>query len=157
MVVPADFLYWYVFPVVRSVGMVIDALLLNLLLTISANGIVAALLYKYNYADCLNFVRNMYTWWTLVQLILLVRLDGIDWSTIEINEEEMQYSEQNNDSNYPQSLPKDKVELTNRDMNDVISPRYNRIGSHERNSFWSMRKRMVNLQSIIAKQKLMQR
>ena len=85
MVVPADFLYWYVFPVVRSVGMVIDALLLNLLLTISANGIVAALLYKYNYADCLNFVRNMYTWWTLVQLILLVRLDGIDLSTIEIN------------------------------------------------------------------------
>ena len=85
--------------------MVIDALLLNLLLTISANGIVAALLYKYNYADCLNFVRNMYTWWTLVQLILLVKLDDINWSTIEINEEEMQTSEQNNDSNYPLSPP----------------------------------------------------
>ena len=66
MVVPADFLYWYVFPVVRSAGMVIDALVLNLLLTIGANAAVAWLLYKFRQPDCLNFVRNMYTWWTLV-------------------------------------------------------------------------------------------
>ena len=61
----------------------------------------------------------------------------------------------NNGSDNPHGQLKD--ELDNRDISDAESVRYYRISSHERNQFWLMRSKMLNLQSIVTQQRLMQR